>query len=200
MGASTNALMKKSTVSKLVDITTNGHFQKLNNTTLTLTKILDKKKLNIKFTMAQLNYLSKTALDPASINRFITNFYTFNSFLKNFNKPNANSNGEHIKHTHVKTNYFNYVLCKSLVKYQKKAKNIFSIRNLKSIEDKRLKQIECSKDSADLNNNDSSCSNLNDENKENHISNQKENTRKKTSIKRRDFLMRLIDFNFFILF
>ena len=127
------------------------------------------------------------------LNSFITNFYTFNSFLKNFNKPNTNSdtNGDS-EHVNVKSNYFNYVLCKSLVKYQKKAKNVFSIRNLKPI-----KQIEFSnnKENVDLNNN---CSKLNVSKDSSDISNQKDT--KKSSMRRRDFIMRLIDFNFFVLF
>ena len=167
-------------------------------------------------------------LNPTTLNRFITNFYSFDRMIKSLHLRSENKSLS-------KNSYFNYVLVKTLVKYEKKLKfssrphlsgkevDVNNNRCFNEIGTLASKSFESTLKHRIVEEAEENCLDADEKNQiplESSISLNSVTTatattatspsqlkaqhRKKpsrfSSFRRREFIMRILDFNFFLLF
>jgi len=150
-------------------------------------------------------------LNPTTLNRFLTNFHSFDKVIKNLRLKSENK-------SLGTSSYFNYVLVKTLVKYEKKLlklsnrsiSNEAAINYSNKISQIATKTVQSPPSKLPILEENNTSSNLDCGRDQSSSSNnsytiEKDKAKKRKSgffgaFRRREFIMRILDFNFFLFF
>lgn len=146
------------------------------------------------------NFKLNVLLNPMTLNRFLTNFHTFDKVIKGLRLKSENK-------SLTTSSYFNYVLVKTLVKYERKLlkspnRSIpnETINKISQIATKTVKSTPSKLTILEENNGSLKLENEEQSNEKEDNKNKKKKNGFFGAFRRREFIMRILDFNFFLFF